>query len=330
MKKIFNIIFIVAGMFLFSSCNEENLEPESIFNNEDELPDPDSYSYLLDCWLYENYLLPFNLQFRYRMRDVETDMDYNLVPADYDKAIDMAVLTKYLWFDAYTEIAGINFLKLYGPRMIHLIGSAAHNPANGTMMVGLAESGVKITLFRCNQLDAENVDGLNDMYFHTMHHEFIHILHQVKSYQTEFNAISANYYEPYSWEDRDFEPAASLGFVSSYAGAEAREDFVEVISNYIVKTDEQWEHILDVATKGWVVSRDILGNELIDEDGHRIYKEVEDSDGVDGKAVILEKLFLCKQWMKDSWGIDLEELRHEVLLRQENLDINLLRKQLER
>ena len=306
MKPLFlNILLMLMGAFLFFSCNDDELNKKSIFENPDETPDPESYSYLLDCWLCDNYLLPYNLQFRYRMQDVETDMDYNLIPAEYEKAIDMAVVTKYLWFDSYTSVAGSHFLKLYGPRMIHLIGSPAYNPVNGTMILGLAEGGIKVTLFRCNQFDPDNIDEMNEMYFKTIHHEFIHILHQLKNYPVDFNLISTNYYEPYSWQDRDFQVAASLGFVSSYAGAEPREDFAEVIANYVVKTDDQWRKILDIASM-----------------------EPNNADGVDGKAVILQKLVICKQWMKDSWNIDLDRLRNEVQSRQIFIDMDSLRMQL--
>jgi hypothetical protein len=44
---------------------------------------------------------------------------------------------------------------------------------------------------------------------------------------------------------------ASLGFVTTYASSEFREDFAETIANYIVKTDAQWNHILDMASRGW-------------------------------------------------------------------------------
>ena len=144
----------------------------------------------------------------------------------------------------------------------------------------------------------------------------------------DFNSLSTDYYQPYSWQSRDFEPTASLGFVSPYAGAEVREDFVEVIANYIVKTDERWENILDIASKGWALEMDIFGNPIRDENGKRVYKEVIDSDGVDGKTLILQKLWICKQWMRESWNVDLDKLREEVQTRQKNMDIHLLRNQL--
>ena len=34
-----------------------------------------------------NYTYPYNVDFKYRMQDIESDHKYNLVPADYDKSV---------------------------------------------------------------------------------------------------------------------------------------------------------------------------------------------------------------------------------------------------
>ena len=78
------------------------------------------------------------------------------------KAQQMAKIVKYLWFDAYGTVVGPDFLKENGPRIIHLIGSPAYNPISGTILLGTAEGGLKVTLYRCNELDPTNVDQLND------------------------------------------------------------------------------------------------------------------------------------------------------------------------
>jgi substrate import-associated zinc metallohydrolase lipoprotein len=257
------------------------------------------------------------------MRTEGSDLNYNLAPATYTNAKKIAVLTKYLWFDVYDSIVSPNFLKKYGPRIIQLIGSPAYNPANGTMILGLAEGGIKVSLFRINELDPNNVDDMNEMYFKTMHHEFAHILHQTKAYPKKFNLISFQHYTPFSWQTRHPYVAASLGFVSDYAGCEAREDFVEVIANYIVKTDKDWAAILDAAGKGW---------EQIDaqrpQDG--VIPLDKDSDGVDGKKLIENKLDMCRTWLADLWNINLDSLRAEVQRRQSHIDMDSLLLQIDR
>lgn len=301
--KLLLISLISISLF---SCDKEDELGASIFDTNDTL-DVNSASYPFDTWLHEAYLMPYNLDFRYKMQDVGSDLDYNLVPVSYEKAQLMAKLVKYLWFDVYGKIVGPDFLKENGPRIIHLIGSPAFNPISGTILLGTAEGGLKVTLYRCNELDTSNVELLNDYYFKTMHHEFAHILHQKKNYPVEFGLISQGKYNPLGWQDRTDSEAATLGFVSPYAGSQNREDFVEIIANYLVKSDEQWNEILEMASKRGLNYR---GDTLPD-------------DGIDGKALILQKLEMAKKWQLDSWNIDIKALRDEIIYRQERMSDNL-------
>lgn len=329
-KKYILIPALVFGIAMgFSSCSKDEPDSKSIFDTEGTELDPNSASYKFDKWLQVNYLEPYNLQFRYKMQDVGTDLDYNLVPANYDKSIDLAVLTKYLWFDVYAKVVAEDFLKFYGPRIIHLIGSPAYNPANHTMILGLAEGGLKVSLFRVNSIDPSNFYMLNEFYFKTMHHEFAHILHQTKTYPKDFNLISSKYYDPTGWQDRNKNVVASLGFTSDYASSQAREDFAETIANYITKTDEQWNDLLVAASKGWKQKADKNGDPIVDENGDYVYEETEDFDGVDGKAVILQKVSIARQWLSEAWNADLDALRDEVQYRQRNFDLKALREEVD-
>ena len=243
------LLVAVAAMSL-SSCSEDKLGP-TIFPDVDETLDPSSYTYKLDKFLKENYLDKYNLTFLYKMPDISTNMNYNLVPATYENSIDLAVLCKYLWFDVYDKVGGEDCLTSYGPRIILLIGSPAYNPTSGTEIVGLAEGGIKVSLFKVNAMRIDNFEMMNEYYFKTMHHEFAHILHQTKTYPNEFNTISIGHYDSNNWQDRSEGQVASLGFVTTYASSEFREDFAETIANFIVKTDAQWNRILDLASRGW-------------------------------------------------------------------------------
>lgn len=253
MKKIqyyISALFLmaVAAMSL-TSCGEDSLGP-TIFPDEEDVLDPNSYSYQLDQYLKVNYLDKYNLSFLYKMADISTNMNYNLVPASYNKSVDLAVLCKYLWFDVYDSIVGPDFLKANGPRIIMLIGSPAYNPNSGSETVGLAEGGIKISLFKVNEMDLNNFWMMNEYYFHTMHHEFAHILHQKKSYPVEFNTVSVGKYDANNWQYRGNE-VCSKGFVTTYASSEYREDFAETIACWITYTDAQWEQMLTYARRGW-------------------------------------------------------------------------------
>ena len=155
------LLLAAVAMMGFASCGDDKLG-DTIFPDIDETLDPNSATYQLDKFLRENYLNVYNLDFRYKMQDVGTDMNYNLVPATYANSVDLAVLTKYLWFDVYGKIVYPDFLKLYGPRIIHLIGSPAYNPTSGTMILGLAEGGLKVSLFRVNDMNIEDFDQMNE------------------------------------------------------------------------------------------------------------------------------------------------------------------------
>ena len=301
MKNCIKIVFCGLLLFFLASCSQEEFT-ESIFVDEPEL-DPGSETYLFDQWLYNNYLDPYNLDFRYKMQDVGSDISYNLIPTTLDKSIEMAILVKYLWFDVYSKVVSEDFLKKYGPRIIHLIGSPAYNPVLGTIVLGSAEGGIKVTLYRCNELSSSNIDVMNEYYFKTMHHEFAHILHQQKTYPKEFETFTAGYYDPMGWQHRTLSEAASLGCVSPYGSSQPREDFVEIIANYIVKTDAQWNAILELAAQPGV---DATGQIV--------------PENLEGDVIIRAKLEIARKWLAESWGIDLQALRNEVQERQRYID----------
>lgn len=301
-NKIIIVLIGLVSILMFSCSKEEQFE-DSIFDTSQKL-DENSASHTFDLWLKDSYLIPYNLDFRYRMQDVGSDQDYNLVPTSLKKAEQMAKIVKYLWFDVYGKIVNEEFLKENGPRIIHLIGSPAYNPISGTMLLGTAEGGLKVTLYRCNELDPTDIDQLNEYYFKTMHHEFAHILHQKRNYPVDFGLISQGKYNPLGWQDKTDSEAATLGFVSAYAGSQNREDFVEVIANYLVKSDEQWANILTMASQP----------------GVNYYDETLPDDGIDGKAVILQKLSITTKWLKDSWNIDIVALRTEIINREKNIN----------
>lgn len=366
-KTILSLLSLLTLGIMVSSCSSDDVSSESIFTEKEEPKNE------FDTWLYKNFTQPYNIEFRYRYQDSETDNYYNVVPADYDKAKALAILVRELWIGAYEKVFGAEFIKTYGPKVYQLLGSAEFN-SNESIVLGYAESGVKITLFRVNEIDIDNVyvnttDAFRDRYalpmdlnhwfFHTMHHEFCHILTQTKNYPTDFQEISAGMYHTSDWINVDDADAPLEGFVTGYASSEYNEDFAEVFSTYVTSTDEIWNQILDRAriVTGSETKLDADGNPVyvLDEEGNRIIKDyLYDQDGnrlvqlIDGKLyyayeyevetidtyddtyrdIILQKLDMIKDYMKDSWGVNLDDLRKEVLLRTknvQNLDLRTLK-----
>jgi len=282
LSKIVNCLiycFIAIFSITFWSCREEGPDRDhSIFDTS--TPELNSF----DRWLRRNYVAPYNMLIYYRLRDVETDFDYNVIPADLQKAKQMAYLLKYLWLDAYEEVAAdnIHFVRANAPRIMHFVGSAEWDES--TMRLGTAEGGLKITVTDVNSLIPREIVKQN--FFNTIHHEFAHILHQTKDYPSEFRAISAGNYMPSQWYNRTDAAAAAAGFVSNYAGSQPQEDFVETLSRFITFMPDQWEEKLRQA-------------------------------GPNGSAIILQKLGIVKKYMQDAWGVDVNLLK-DVIMRRSN------------
>lgn len=267
------------GLFfasMFVSCQEDSLNSTSIF--DDDLVTEKNE---LDIWIEKNYLYPYNLDFKYRMEDIESSLGNNLVPIEYDLAIKMARIVKHVWFEAYDEIGGIKFTRLYAPKVIHLIGSKQWNP-NGTVTLGYAEGGLKVTLVGGNWLDPTNISNLNEMYFQTMHHEFAHILHQTKDYPVEYNSLSEGHYSPSGWNNRhNMSDYAPFGFVTAYGSSQPVEDIAEVTACLLTWTQDQWDTLQTGA-------------------------------GEEGWSIIQQKITIVKNYMKESYGIDMDELRSTI------------------
>ena len=264
MKNKMKLLLFGAAIMLvggFSACSDDDLG-ESIFDTKVYPLDKSSYSFPLDSFCKAEFLKPYNMQFKYRMEDVGSDMNKNLVPATYDNSVKLAVLCKYLWFDVYQKLGGDEFLKLYSPRIIHLIGSPAYNPTSGTETLGTAEGGVKITLYKVNVLDERDIDLMNEYFFHVMHHEFAHILDQTHLRPIgSFDILSNGHYDPLDWQNKHDSLTASWGFVTPYASEAAREDWVETMSTYITSDETTWNRLLNSAYYDWE-EIDILEDDL--------------------------------------------------------------------
>ncbi|QBQ39967.1 zinc-binding metallopeptidase [Sphingobacterium psychroaquaticum] len=279
--------FTIAIILLFTwACSADKISPDSVFT--DLKIDKNE----LDLFIEEHFIKPYNVGVIYKYVDGESDMNYNLSPATYESAVRMTVLFKYLGIEPYDEVTGsTDFIRSYFPKSLSYIGSPAYRN-NGTMVLGTAEGGRKITMYNLNALTAgasTNINYLNRMYFRTIHHEFAHILNQTKDFSRSFDEISAAGYVSDAWNTEYGESTGLIaGFISPYASKEAKEDFVEVYSFYILLSPEQWEE------------RVARGGEV-------------------GRPILERKLEIVRAYFHSVWNIDLDELRDEILKRQANL-----------
>lgn len=286
MKRLHKLYTLLLSSVLLFSCSEDDLKSESVFT------DLQGEKNQLDNYIVDTYTQDYNIAILYKFIEGQSDLNYNLSPASYESSVRMTKLMYYLGIEPYDKITGgKDFIKSYFPKVLNYIGSPAYRN-NGTMVLGTAEGGAKITMYNLNALNEDrstDIEYLNFFYFHTIHHEFAHILHQTRDFPTSFDQISGNGYVSDAWSDvYDDETAVEEGFVSAYASKSAHEDFVETYSFYITLTPEQWE-------------------------------ERTTSGGEDGKVIIENKLDIVRTYFLSIWKIDLDELRAEILSRQENL-----------
>ena len=68
----------------------------------------------------------------------------------------------------------------------------------------------------------------------------------------------------------------------------ATEDFAEMLAIYVTNTPEDWEYRLKLA-------------------------------GTDGRAILEKKFEIVYNYMRDSWGVDMDDLRDIVQRRQDEI-----------
>lgn len=283
-KKSILFALLSALSVAFIACSEDAPGKASIFSTHAVQRNA------FEQWLLKNYTNPYNVEFQYKLRDIETDLNYNLVPADSAKTAKLAIITKHLWFDAYNEIVGPDFVKENVPRVIVTVGTPGYT-RQGTEVIGSAEGGYKVTLNKVNDLTDDllkDYASMTEFYFHTMHHEFMHILNQKKPYDPTYDQITASGYVSGNWTNISRLQAYRAGFLSPYSMENGGEDFAEMFSFYVTYTPQEWENVVQRA-------------------------------GTRGAELINQKLKIVKDYMQNSWGIDMDDLRDAILRRGSNI-----------
>ena len=272
------LLLLVCG---FSACSSDDLQQQSVI-----MVDQVDYT-PFDYWLQRNYVAPYNIRFKYRYEDNESDMDYYTIPSRYEDAVILAHIVKYMCIEAYDEIAGIDFTRSYFPKMIFTIGEWEYKN-NGTYILGTAEGGRKILLSGTNYLSMylRSADDLNEYYLKTIHHEFTHLLNQTQDYPAEFKLITGASYVADKWSESPFDTDyLSRGFISSYAQHSDTEDFAEMLSMYVCNSESTWLQ--------WMAEA-----------------------GTDGSRILTAKLDIVKNYMLNTFNIDLDRLRQSLQRRQ--------------
>lgn len=291
MKDKIQILLLLLAL-TWVSCSEEELSSESVITIDQEDYTP------FDYWLERNYVAPYNIQFKYRYEDNESDMNYYTIPARYEAAVKLAHIVKYMCLESYDEVGGIAFTRAYFPKLIFTIGEWEYEN-NGTYILGTAEGGKKILLSGANYIDqyVKDADELNRYYLKTIHHEFTHIMNQTVNYSADFQLITGSGYVADKWSEPPYNTDfLTRGFITAYAQHSPDEDFAEMLSTFVCNSPDRWAYWMGLA-------------------------------GTEGERLIMTKFDLVNRYMNDSFGIDLVQLRNVVQRRQ--LDITMGRIDLE-
>ncbi|PUB29383.1 substrate import-associated zinc metallohydrolase lipoprotein [Elizabethkingia sp. YR214] len=255
MKK-YNLLKKASLLLLFviiSSCRQDNEKlGDSIL--VDQLPYTPNAT---DVWLKTNFEIPFNIAALYRWEPQYVDYNRYLFPPKVTSVKPAMEIVKTMWVDTYSKIGGNDFLKKLAPREIILIGGVNKNK-EGTITLGVAEGGVRFTLFQTDDL----IDKITDknassdskkvqirQFIHTVQHEYVHILNQNKPYDEKaLQAIvregGLGQYKSDWYSDSD-DVAREKGFITAYAQSNIGEDFAEMASFMLQYSKSEYDVIIN-------------------------------------------------------------------------------------
>jgi substrate import-associated zinc metallohydrolase lipoprotein len=294
-ERLKRLKFILFFLFLttFVSCKKESLD------NVDDIAGLGGDTWAatpIDTWIYDNLTGPFNIAVKYKWDQFELSVNKTLVPPKEEKIIPVLSAVKKVWIDTYIAEAGEVFMKKYCPKFFALAGSASWN-TDGTITLGTAEGGRKVVLYVLNDFRTRDMTGYrpSDSFnvkqmFHTIEHEFGHILHQTVYYPVNFKTISVGLYTS-NWNNVRDAQANRDGFVTAYAESAPDEDFVEMISMMLTEGRSGFDAIVNSIPAG------------ISENG---------ITQAEAKSRLRKKEAIVVNYFKDTWGIDFYRLQTRV------------------
>ncbi|MCC9065107.1 zinc-binding metallopeptidase [Flavobacterium piscisymbiosum] len=270
---------LIAGVLLLASCAHEDQPTESRLDFS--VPTKTD----LDKWISTNFLDLYNINVYYEWDQNTVDNTRYLFPPKVEKVQPAMEVVKKIWIDSYTTIGGVNFVKKIAPREFVLVGGVNLN-TNGTLTLGLAEGGQRITLFQVDNLNKKSRANVTQ-FIHTIQHEYVHILNQTKPFDEQaWSKLTPVGYTS-TWYTEPIATSRNLGFVTSYARLNIYEDFAETAAAILTSSKAEYDAILASVTDATA------------------------------KANIKAKEALVVKYYKDAFNIDFYALRDQA---QKNTD----------
>jgi substrate import-associated zinc metallohydrolase lipoprotein len=244
----YKIYLVVLALAIFASCKKED-----DLGDVSQIPGLGGDTWAagpVDNWIRDSLTTPYNVSAKYKWDQGELEFDKTLTPPKEEKIVPVLSSIKSVWIDNYVREAGIAFMMKLIPKFFVLVGSASWN-MDGTITLGTAEGGRQIMLYVLNDFRTKGMTGFvpSDsfnikMMFHTIEHEFGHILHQTVLYPQAWKSISTGDYIS-DWNNTTDSSAHEKGFITMYAQSAPDEDFVEMISMMLTEGKAGYEGILN-------------------------------------------------------------------------------------
>ena len=239
-RHSFLFLWIAAAALAGGACSEDDKVDPNI-----DIPglggETGAVQTATDRWLYENYVVPYNIEVQYRWdaSDMQSSPEKQLTPVEESFVVPFMQVMHAVWFNPYEQTAGENFVREVTPKKVVLVGSPEYE--FGSIKLGQAEGGRKILLLNVNGFDPSSAANIK-RFLHTIEHEFAHIMHQTVLFDKTYETISAGLYSPTNWTSFSGQDARGMGFITNYAMSGKDEDFVEMISMIMVYGREWFEN----------------------------------------------------------------------------------------
>ena len=221
-------VYLIVGLFLImSGCYQESELNVPVYEG------PNAIRNELDQYINENFVHDFGIAIRYRYVDRYVSPTQRVTPPRLEVVLPMLGFIEDYWVAPFLAVNnGETFFRKHVPAEIILLGGLIYNE-DGTVILGTADAGAKITFTDVNSLDLDNKDWVLQQ-LHTVYHEFAHIVHQRYKLPNAFETISPQGYTgPGAWYTLTDEEALQRGFVSPYATSSPNEDFAETVAYFL-------------------------------------------------------------------------------------------------
>jgi substrate import-associated zinc metallohydrolase lipoprotein len=230
-------ILLISAMLVATSCYDDESVTSPV---KTVTPSEDP----IDIFIQTNFVDKYGVAVRYKFIDRYIDQNKRVAPVKRELVEPMLNFLTQFWVEPFINVPnGRRFFERHVPAEVIFIGSPIFND-DGTVTLGLADAGARITLTEVNQIDIENQDWILRQ-LGTIYHEFAHIVHQRYNLPTGFQQISPDgYTSAGSWYNISEEEALRRGFVSPYATSSFNEDFAEMAA-YILFDPTFYETYID-------------------------------------------------------------------------------------